>query len=73
MISQFRHDGPSIPAGQHDVQDGQIVGTLESQFESRVTILGHVNVIATLAKPFFQVQGRLFFVFNNEDFHGELL
>ena len=60
---------PAVHAGQHDVQNDEVVVALQRLVQSVHTVVEQLNRVARFAQSHTQVLTRFAFVFNNQDFH----
>ncbi len=69
LLAQHFHDLPTVQAGQHHVEDHQVVAVLQRQVETVGAVLRPVDRIARLAEALLQVLAGLRIVFDHQDAH----
>src|SRR5262249_49421031 len=68
--TQFVKDRPAVSAGEHYIEDEQVVTSRAGQVQSVVAVLGHVHNEPILRKALAKGGGGFFLVFNDQDFHA---
>ena len=69
LLAQHFHDLPTVQAGQHHVEDHQVVAVLQRQVETVGAVLRPVDRITRLAEALLQVLAGLRIVFDHQDAH----
>src|SRR5262245_3960832 len=57
--AQLREDRPAVPSREHDVEDDQVVETVQGEVKPRFSVLGRVDDESALHEPLAEVSRRL--------------
>ncbi len=68
-VAHAAQDLPAVTAGQHDVEDQQVVVAAQGQLLALVAIVAQVDGEACLGEPLAQVLADARFVFDDQQFH----
>src|SRR5262245_30023163 len=59
-------DGKAVEPGEHNVQDDQVIGTLQGFLQPELTVLGCIDVVSMVHEEIQEPDANGLFVFDNE-------